>query len=136
MFVYVAGAIDLDVSKKPWRKLVYAAMKTGYTIFDPCTAFVVRDSVGSASAKWIEEINTLALSKADWFICYISKHVSSVGTPIELNMAHKAGKAIILITDIQPFHKSVYLANRVLPERVIDATLPDIEIVNKLASMI
>jgi len=116
--IYCAGPIDLGKDIPNWRdglrKAISATSKHSAVIFDPSTSYKVTTGTypGLPCSTYIEEVNKMALQLADIFVVCLPAATASVGTPIEIDMAHKADKSIFILTDI-PYGKSVYLNNRI-----------------------
>lgn len=115
--VYSAGAIDLAKDLPQWRKMLTDAFqlyKMSTVVFDPSTAFKTScwGEFDLARSMFIEDANNHALLSADYFVVYLPSSTLSVGTPIELDLACKNGKQVVLVSDIKP-GKSAYLDNRI-----------------------
>lgn len=121
--VYAAGPIDLGKDVPNWREKLRKKLEENYqhvTIFDPSTSYKLSD-LGRVNEKrdtYIEYINKVALDAADVMVVVLPARVQSVGTPIEMDIAFRQSKKIVLVTDI-PRGKSIYLNNRVAKENWI-----------------
>lgn len=117
--IYTASAIDLAKSAdyNTWRDTLCAFLQlkavTG-VIFDPKNAFksMAWGHINLLRSTYIELINKAALEEADIFVALVDKNMSSIGVPIEIDMAHKLGKKMFVLTNIKP-GESAYLDNRV-----------------------
>ncbi len=117
MIIYTAGAIDLADGFLDWRQILQdelARLKIPAVIFDPRTAFKTTEwgKPYLDRSKYIECINNAAIISATIVVFLMFKSISSIGTPIELDLAFKHKKDIYLITDIEE-GTSVYLDTRV-----------------------
>lgn len=113
--IYLCGPIDLgtDIKWKEILKSKLAAANINITMFDPATAFKLSSlEFDSGMAKFIEDVNTQALLFADLVVCSLPLGVQSVGTIIELDLAAKSNKDIIILSNIK-YNKSAYLVNRI-----------------------
>lgn len=116
--IYLAGPIDLGKDVPNWRHL-FSLILEQYDInavsFDPSAPYKCSlwGKPNLSRSKYIEGVNTRALELADIFVMCLPHGTQSVGTPIEMDMAAKMGKTIMIITDI-PIGKSVYLDNRAM----------------------
>lgn len=118
--IYLAGPIDL-ISKfdgeADWRQEFQAALnikEVNTVCFNPMNAFMSSQwgKLNIERNRYIEEVNRMALESAEIFVMYLPKYKSSVGTPIELDMAYRLAKKVYILTDIAP-GTSVYLDNRI-----------------------
>lgn len=128
MNIYLAGPIDLvGANGQSWKKILVEALATHesplgqWTAFDPAAPFeCFGDFTHSPHrGRFIEAINSAALTSSDVMVAYVPSDKVSVGTVIELEQAadrvgkfrgHDACPPFIL-TDI-PWGKSIYLMNR------------------------
>lgn len=118
--IYAAGPIDLvdpNNVKVDWRAALSVKLAEQHqctVIFDPSTAFKCANwgKPQTDRSAFIEAVNNAAIEEAEVFVAFLMKSSASVGVPIEIDMAHRLGKTIILMTDIE-FGKSAYLDNRI-----------------------
>lgn len=123
IILYLAGPIDLGKDVPNWRQKLMQKLEANFqhaTAFDPSASYKI-SGMGRPNDErdqYIEYINKLALENAEVMVVVMPAGVQTVGTPIEVDMAHRLGMKIILLTDI-PRGKSVYLNNRVPEENWI-----------------
>ena len=121
LVIYAAGPVDLGQDVPNWRAQLMTKLNekgVSAVLFDPATAYKTSawgTKQNLQRSKYIEEINWQALRNANVFVVCLPKDVPSVGTPIELDIAERLTKKVILLTDIKP-GKSVYVDNRVPSE--------------------
>lgn len=139
--IYGAGPIDLGKDVPNWRGdliELFKAIDSDAVMFDPSTSYKISLFGTQADRRddYIEQVNKAALEAADVMVVVMPHGVQSIGTPIEIDMAHKAGMPIYLVTNI-PRGKSVYLNNRIDAQswmRVTDINNP-IEIARALEAV-
>lgn len=95
MLVYIAGPIDfvqrsLEDQRSRAAKCVQDAKLATY---DPSKPF----GAGSFAAKELVAINYAALREAAGVIAFLPSGVPTVGTPMEIQQAHDAGKPVAVI---------------------------------------
>jgi len=115
--IYLAGPIDLAKTNTNWKQELNTKLsELGVTavMFDPAGSFKCPNwgAPDIVRSEFIESVNEFALFRSDLFIVCLPHDVQSIGVPIEIDMAVKAGKDVILLTDIA-CGKSAYLDNRV-----------------------
>lgn len=121
--IYLAGPIDLAGLGKQglvdWRKILVEAVRTcgtniQFTFFNPAAPWMMPEASfqhEAARSEWIETVNNHAISTADAVVAYVPSSVMTVGTPIEIDLAHRLGKPVYILTTV-PRGRSVYLNNR------------------------
>lgn len=104
--IYLGGAIDfLSGSEYNWRKdMSQKLMKAGMTAYDPSGAFAHNVGGTVEQQRAVVEINKKALANCDIALFVMYSKIPSVGTPIELMMAHQMGIKTVVIWD--PHEKS------------------------------
>jgi nucleoside 2-deoxyribosyltransferase len=114
MRFYLAGPIDFEADKgSGWRDelkgLVDTKIKDVHTreivLFDPVAPYCF-SRVSPDMSAYIHDVNLVALEQASAVVARLMKGQISIGTPIELYVAARMGKPIILITDMD---ESVYM---------------------------
>jgi hypothetical protein len=114
MRFYLAGPIDyVEDNGTGWRgelkALVDTKIKDAQTrdvvLFDPVVPYCF-SRVTPDMATYLHDVNLVALEKASGIVARLMKGQVSVGTPIELYLAARLNKPIILITDMD---ESVYM---------------------------
>lgn len=128
--IYAAGPIDLGKDVPNWRGALMKKLEDNYVdgvLFDPLTAFKFSNLGRQFDRRdaFVEFCNKQALEAADIMVVVFPKGVQSVGTPIEIDMAHRLGKRIILLTDIDR-GRSIYLNNRIDRDNWI--TIADLQV--------
>ncbi len=117
MTIYAAGPIDLGSDIPNWRQDLMDMLNAAgmaAVLFDPSSSYknAAWGEPEPGRTLYIEQVNKYALELANVFVACLPSKVPSVGTPIEIDMASKAGgTSSYLFTDI-PRGKSVYLDNR------------------------
>lgn len=116
--IYTAGPIDLGNDTKDWRLDLETELSAAgciATIFNPQLAYsqslwgkFESDVHNLNRAKYIYGVNSCALQLADIAVFSVPSNVQTIGTIVELQMCHKRGIPVYLLTDI-PVGKSVYL---------------------------
>lgn len=98
--VYLGGPIDLvnENDRIQWRKGMADVLLNTYGIstFDPAAAFNVELRDYQVSRQLVH-INEVALSTCDFAVFVMSPNQPSIGTPIELMLAHKQLKPNVVI---------------------------------------
>lgn len=88
--IYLAGPIDLVTKQESstWReKFANELASRGMSSFNPASAFkLILDN--EDDAKTLVNINTAALHQTDFVVFVMGKTIPSIGTPMELFMAH------------------------------------------------
>jgi len=127
--IYTAGPIDLGVDFPNWREKFTKKLQesgVGAVVFDPSTAY--RPTLMGTPVErrdiYIEHVNREALDSADIVVVAMPLGVTTVGTPIEIDMACQRGKTVMMFTNIER-GKSVYLNNRVDANRWFHVDLKD-----------
>ena len=114
MRFYLAGPIDFEADKgSGWRdelkELVDQKVKDAQTrevvLFDPVAPYCF-SRVSPDMSAYIHDVNLVALEQASAVVARLMKGQTSIGTPIELYVAARMCKPIILITDMD---ESVYM---------------------------
>ena len=94
--IYVGGPIDLaneEVINK--RNIVHNALvDSGITVYNPSNAFMY----GGCGEVFMKKVNDFAIINADAVLLIFAKDIVSIGTPIELQTAHNAGKLVIVVS--------------------------------------
>lgn len=102
---YMAGPIDYEQDQTWKDKLIEMCKGHEDTLlFDPNTYHFKRST--PAMAKYIHDINMIAVKYSDGVVAHWMKNQVSVGTPVELYYAFKLQRPVILVTDMM---ESVYL---------------------------
>lgn len=102
--VYLAGAIDLvdGNNRTTWRdKITKVLNEHNLAVYNPVGAFgaILTDT---QVAENIVEINTFALKQCQHIVFVMGKKYPSVGTPIELYLAHELDLGFTVIWDPTP----------------------------------
>lgn len=115
---YFAGPIDLVTSGRENRDIRQVfinhckAENVNITIFNPAGAYKTTNYMPNINGgKYIELLNNQSIMAADIFVAYVPHDVPSIGTPIEIDLAHRCGKPLFVISTI-PYGKSIYLTNK------------------------
>lgn len=104
---YMAGPIDYEKDRgASWKEelLSLCEMNKEIAFFDPCAPFKFQQ-VDLDIARYIHNINMVALGEADVLVGSLKKGQTSVGTPIEFYHVRNS-KPMIIITDMA---ESVYM---------------------------
>jgi len=111
MAIYLAGPIDQVGSKQDgkeapaiesWKQDLIALLShLPVVCFDPFTAFKLSGRRATWLSKYIYEVNTQAMEKADIVVAYLPKGVPAIGTSNEIY--ESVGKRILfIITEFAP----------------------------------
>lgn len=109
-FVYLAHPIDL-ASHNSWLGSMVIDLKVllagaGIGAFNPGSAYLANlDRTGHA--RYIQNMNNIAIHQADGFIAVLPRDVPTLGTPVEIEFALSMRKPTVIFTDIE---RSVQLA--------------------------
>lgn len=127
---YLAGPLDLGKDHPNWRAELVKYLegtRLNMVAFDPSKPYLhsMWGESNNARAEFIEEVNRVALLHSNVMIVSLPRGAQSIGTPIEMKMAHQANIPIILISDIKP-GSSVYLDNMVNHENWIPESANDV----------
>lgn len=103
MFAYLAHPIDL-ASRNSWlgsmlvdlSKLMAAAQ---IGAFRPGSAYLANTS-NDSHAKYVQEMNNIAIHQADCLIAVLPADVPTLGTPVEIDFALSMKKPVVIFTDI------------------------------------
>lgn len=138
MLVYLGGPIDLAGNKDYRTDLTEALHREGINAFDPKDAFKMANLNDRADTKRLVEINRQAMLNCTVSVFVMDANVLSVGTPIEIYMAHEANKRslVVWLSDNDkpiPAYISA-LVNDIICSNSLDSDTID-QVVNKLKSM-
>lgn len=103
MFVYLAHPIDL-ASRTSWLGSVLVGLSqlmvdAGIGAFRPGEAYLAQPS-DNRHAKYIQELNNIAIHQADGLVAVLVKDVPTLGTPVEIEFALSMRKPVVIFTDI------------------------------------
>ena len=120
--IYMASPIDLNPTND-WKvrfKEMLAEYGINAVLFDPARAFHIINpiNINDQMSRYIEAVNTEALRTSDLVVCCLPAGVQTVGTIVEIDMCHRQGKDLLLLTDI-PRGRNSYLNNRISEENWI-----------------
>lgn len=124
MQIYIAGIMqgsreDLLVNTQDYRSLIAEALEKKYdhvSVIDPYALFPESVGYDLEQARKTFEDEVLLAADADMMIAYLPE--ASMGTAIEMWVAHKAGKPIIAVTP---------LTHNWVVRLTSDEILPDLE---------
>lgn len=107
MIYYLASPIDYCENQGGWKEDLKSLCKIHDEIllFDPYAPYTFTKS-NKEMAKYIHDMNMLAIMHGNAVVARMMTGQTSIGTPIELYYALKINKPVILITDME---KSVYM---------------------------
>lgn len=97
MLVYLGGPIDLAGNKDYRTDLTEALHKEGINTFDPRDAFKMVKLDDHVDARRLVEINKQAMLNCTVPVFVMDANVLSVGTSIEIYMAHEANKRSLVV---------------------------------------
>ena len=97
MLVYLGGPIDLAGNKDYRTDLTEALHKEGINAFDPKDAFKMVKLDDHMDARRLVEINKQAMLNCTVPVFVMDANVLSVGTSIEIYMAHEANKRSLVV---------------------------------------
>lgn len=97
MLVYLGGPIDLAGNKDYRTDLTEALHKEGINAFDPRDAFKMVKLDDRMDARRLVEINKQAMLNCTVPVFVMDANVLSVGTSIEIYMAHEANKRSLVV---------------------------------------
>lgn len=91
MLCYLAGPIDFADPLGPTNQLrgecTQALINEGFAVYDPSKAY----AGAMADPKAVIGLNDAAIERADCVLAMLPKGVASVGTPMEIGLAHGLG---------------------------------------------
>jgi len=140
MLVYLGGPIDLAGNKDYRADLTKALHKEGINAFDPKDAFKMIKLNDPIDARRLVEINRQAMLNCTVPVFIMDASVLSVGTSIEIYMAHEANKRSLIVW-LSDNDKPIpaYISALVRESDIICSSRLDSDtinqIVNKLKSM-
>jgi len=98
-FVFLAGPIDRAGSSTTlgeWRRLAAAGAKSnGWVMYDPSGAFSV--GLDASPDVRLEAVNRAALERADVLLALLPAGLSTIGTAMEIEWAHRCGKPVVVV---------------------------------------
>ena len=97
MLVYLGGPIDLADNKDYRTDLTEALHREGINAFDPKDAFKMVKLDDRMDARRLVEINKQAMLNCTVPVFVVDANVLSVGTSIEIYMAHEANKRSLVV---------------------------------------
>lgn len=112
--VYLAYPIDQAGGLLGWNidEAASWCLGTGFSwVYDPGSAFSVGPRATPTPA--IREVNNEALAQASAVVAFLPKGVPSVGVPMEIDQAVRAGKTVLVISDA-PSWSLQYVESNVL----------------------
>lgn len=140
MLVYLGGPIDLAGNKDYRADLTKALHREGINAFDPKDAFKMVKLNDPVDARRLVEINRQAMLNCTVPVFVMDANVLSVGTSIEIYMAHEANKRSLVIW-LSDSDKPIpaYISALVRESDIICSSSLDSDtinqVVNKLKSM-
>ena len=140
MLVYLGGPIDLAGNKDYRADLTEALHREEINAFDPKDAFKMVKLDNRVDARRLVEINKQAMLNCTASVFVIDANVLSVGTSIEIYMAHKANKRLLVVwlsdnnKPIPAYISALVRKNDIICSNSLDSDTID-QVVNKLKSM-
>lgn len=140
MLVYLGGPIDLAGSKDYRADLTEALHREGINAFDPKDAFKMVKLNDRVDARRLVEINRQAMLNCTVSVFVMDANVLSVGTSIEIYMAHEANKRSLVIwlsgndKSIPAYISALVRKNDIICSNSLDSDTID-QVVNRLKSM-
>ena len=141
MLVYLGGPIDLAGNKDYRTDLTEALHKEGINAFDPRDAFKMVKLDNHMDARQLVEINKQAMLNCTVPVFVMDANVLSVGTSIEIYMAHEANKRslVVWLSDndkpIPAYINALVRADDIICSSSLDSDTIN-QIVNKLKSIL
>ena len=140
MLVYLGGPIDLAGSKDYRADLTEALHREGINAFDPKDAFKMVKLDDRVDARRLVEINRQAMLNCTVSVFVMDANVLSVGTSIEIYMAHEANKRSLVVwlsgndKPIPAYISALVRKNDIICSNSLDSDTID-QVVNRLKSM-
>jgi dUTP pyrophosphatase len=103
LFAYIAHPID-QAGESSWLgsflgDLNALLVRAGIGGFRPGMAYVANTN-DAGHARYINNLNNTAIYLADSLVAVLPRHVATLGTPTEIAFALRAGKPVVIFTDI------------------------------------
>ena len=135
MLVYLGGPIDLADNKDYRTDLTEALHREGINAFDPKDAFKMVKLDDRMDARRLVEINKQAMLNCTVPVFVVDANVLSVGTSIEIYMAHEANKRSLVVwlsDDDKPI--PAYISALVREGDIICSSSLDNDTINQIVS--
>jgi dUTP pyrophosphatase len=101
MLIYLACPIDqAKDAPRGWllrerRQIAEDLREAGHDVYRPFSAFL-----GGACGPEIQQVNQTALDAAAGVVALLPAGVPTLGTPVEIDQALRAGKPVLIVTDL------------------------------------
>lgn len=111
MLVYLAGPIDMAAGENHFRAMADVMKDFGISCYNPRAAYAGLNTQDKTDVARMITVNKLALYNSSAVVMMMRHDVPSVGTPIELYMAHQNHTPILAIWTGTPTATPAYLSH-------------------------